>query len=143
MIRVELIQGFDVTKTTMKEKHLNFTQSVILHKCPKCRKGKLFTTGPYKLSKFTDMYEKCECCGQKFELEHSFYYGAMYVSYALQVALFTAVWLAFTILKPDVEYVWRGGAIIAVVILMLPVTLRLSRSLWIHFFVKFDKNKTC
>ena len=60
--------------------------SVLAAKCPKCHKGDFFeTSNPYNLKKFDKMHKKCPECGQDFELETGFYYGAMYVSYGLTV----------------------------------------------------------
>ena len=39
-------------------------------------------------TKFADMHDTCPCCGQIFEPEVGYYYGAMYVSFAFNVAIF-------------------------------------------------------
>lgn len=83
------------------------------------------------------MPEKCSHCGQRFELEPSFYSGAMYVSYGLQVAIFTTVYVALRVLlDPDIDvYMY---SIIAAVIGLFPVTLQLSRAIYLNFFVHYD-----
>lgn len=110
--------------------------------CPKCRKGKLFNHGVYHLRKFGQMNDHCDHCGQPFELEPSFYYGAMYVSYALQVALFITVFVAIQVLYPEAGLEWYIGSVIFFVVVLFPLLFRLSRSIWIHFFVKYDPGKT-
>lgn len=114
--------------------------SILYHKCPRCQEGNLFSAKAYDLRDFTKMPEQCEHCYQRYELEPSFYSGAMYVSYALQVALLTTVYVALLVLfNPSTEvYIYTT---IATTILLLPVTLRLSRSIYINFFVTYDK--TC
>lgn len=64
----------------------------------------------------------------------------MYVSYALQVALLVTVFVAYQILYPDVEAHVMILTVVAIAFLLYPVLVRLSRSIWIHFFVKYDKN---
>lgn len=98
-------------------------------------------TGAFDLTNFYKVKDKCSECGQAFHLEPSFYYGAMYVSYGLQVALFVAVAIAIWVFLPNAGVITYmvGVGIIAVV--LLPINLRLSRSIWIHFFVKYDPSK--
>ncbi len=116
----------------------SFFSSVVRQKCPKCRTGNLFVHGSYNLKKFTEMNEKCGHCSQTFHLEPSFYIGAMYVSYAINVALFVTISIAISILFPGTDLLWYFAAIVTTVLLLYPLLLRLSRSLWIHFFVKYD-----
>ncbi|MFN8334251.1 MAG: DUF983 domain-containing protein [Cyclobacteriaceae bacterium] len=115
----------------------NKLYSIIYQKCPRCQHGDLFEAGAYNLKRFTQMPEKCSHCGQRFELEPAFYSGAMYVSYALQVALFTTVYVALRVLfNPDM-FVYMY-AIIGAIIILFPVTLRLSRTIYLNFFVRYD-----
>ncbi|MEL6559684.1 MAG: DUF983 domain-containing protein [Bacteroidota bacterium] len=117
---------------------LNFVQSALSQKCPRCRKGELFHTSTYNLRGFTKMYDSCSVCKQSYILEPSFFDGAMYVSYALQVALFVTVFVAIQVLHPEAEIGWYIGGVIALVVVLYPIIFRLSRSIWIHFFVRFD-----
>lgn len=87
------------------------------------------------------MPKKCDHCNQAFHLEPSFYYGALYVSYGLQVALFAAVSVAISVLYPDAPTSWYLISVTAVALLLLPIVFRLSRSIWIHIFVKYDESK--
>lgn len=114
-------------------------ESIIQLRCPRCRQGKLFSHKAYNLKHFNKMHEKCSCCGKHYMLEPSFFEGAMYVSYAIQVAIFITVFTAVSILAPErppiILYI---APTISAVVLLAPVTFRLSRSVWIHFFVKYD-----
>ena len=78
------------------------------------------------------------------ELEVGFYYGTGYVSYALTVAISVATFLAFWVIygisiDDNSLYIWLVLNII-VLVLGLPYIMRLSRTLWLSFFVKFDPN---
>jgi uncharacterized protein (DUF983 family) len=114
--------------------------SILYHKCPRCHEGNLFKTRAYDLKHFTEMPTKCEHCHQRYALEPSFYSGAMYVSHALQVALLTTVYVALRVLfHPGTEvYIYST---IAAAVVLLPVTLRLSRSIYINFFVRYQKEQ--
>lgn len=113
--------------------------SILNHKCPRCHEGDLYCSTAYDLKHFSEMPEKCPHCGQRYSLEPSFYTGAMYVSYGLQVALFTAVYIALRVLFNPIAEVYMA-AMIGSAVLLLPVTLRLSRAIYINFFVGYDRN---
>lgn len=121
----------------------NLILSVLGNKCPRCRKGNLFTSrNPYQLKKITEMPEHCPVCGQKTELEVGFYYGTGFVSYGLSV-LFSVIsfilWLVtIGVSVRDNRIFWWMGINIAVTILIQPLLMRLSRSIWIAFFVKYE-----
>ena len=111
--------------------------SIFNHKCPQCHEGRLFVSKAYSKG-FMKMPERCSNCSLRFEQEPSFYSGAMYVSYALQVALFTTVYVALRVLfNPQMEvYLY---ATIAAALLLFPVTLRLSRAIYINFFFSYKR----
>jgi hypothetical protein len=68
-------------------------------------------------------------------------YGAMYVSYALKVALITTVGVALSVLHHTAGLSWYIGGVVVSVLVLFPVVFRLSRAIWIHFFVKYDPQK--
>lgn len=109
--------------------------SILNHKCPRCHEGSLFTSPAYS-KHFTDMPEKCPHCGLRYQPEPSFFTGAMYVSYALQVALLTTVSVALRVLvDPAMEvYIYT---IIGAAVALMPVTLRVSRAIYINFFYRY------
>jgi len=77
----------------------------------------------------------------KFEKEPGFFYGAMYVSYGLTVALWVTVAVAFYVLSEKINpwlFMLTGSLLL---IILLPGIYRLSRSIWIAMFVDYDKEK--
>ncbi len=57
--------------------------SVLRLKCPRCHKGDLFNNkNPYNLKDLDKMPDYCPDCGEDFQREVGFYYGAMMVSHA-------------------------------------------------------------
>jgi len=130
----------------MKKSYLG---SVLAYKCPKCREGNLFKKNNFfRISQLSDTHEKCPHCGEDFQKEPGFYFGAAYVSYALTVALWVAVYVALItfdaigLIQYDFfenPWVFLISGVVTLIVL-LPVVYRLSRSLWISFFVKYDKN---
>jgi hypothetical protein len=125
----------------------NILSSILGNRCPRCREGKLFVSNnAYRLSEITKMHEKCEVCGQPTEIEVAFYVGTGYVSYALIVAYFVSTFVAWKVLIGmtfDLDdnriFYWMFGSI-GLVILLQPIFMRLSRSIWIAMFVSYNKN---
>ena len=87
------------------------------------------------------MEQRCSHCNQVYHLEPSFYYGALYVSYGLQVALFATIAVAISVLFDDAPTSWYLGGVTIAAVVLFPVIYRLSRSIWIHFFVKYEKDQ--
>lgn len=111
---------------------------ILSMRCPRCREGKMFPEHTLYSRQFMKMHDHCPCCGQSFTPEPAYYFGAMFVSYALNAAYFIALWVALYILMDDIpDYLIIGGTI-ALVIGLLPVTFRLSRVLWIYIFVRYE-----
>ena len=117
---------------------MNIVSSVFKYKCPKCRKGDLYKK-PFRFSDPLDMNESCTVCGQKTMPEPGFYYGAMFLSYIATGFLYLfIIGFCIMVLKWSVNQSFL--LLIVFVALTYFKTARLSRSLWIHFIVKYDKN---
>jgi hypothetical protein len=90
------------------------------------------------------MYKECSVCRQPTEIEVGFYYGTSYVSYGLTVGLSLvslAVWgLTIGLSTNDNRFfIWM--IVNAVLLILLqPWLMRVSRSFWISWFVKYDPN---
>ena len=92
------------------------------------------------------MHEHCPVCGQPTEIEVGFYYGTGYVSYALTVALTVATFVAWKVLiglSFDIDdnriFYWLGSNIV-LLFAVQPLVMRLSRSLWMSWFVKYERD---
>jgi uncharacterized protein (DUF983 family) len=114
--------------------------SILTGSCPKCQEESMYVEkNPYKLGKIFDMHDKCGHCGTRYKIEPSFFYGAMYVSYGVSIAFaFAAFTVSYGIFGTTL--VQAFVAIVATLLSFFPIILRLSRNIWINFFVSFDKN---
>ena len=116
----------------------NKMYSVLHNKCPKCHEGDFFVnSGPFKFKNNLKIYEKCSNCNLKYMLEPSFFYGAMYVSYALTVALAIFIFVISYLL--GFGLITSFISIVVALILFLPITMRLSRILYINMFVHYKE----
>jgi hypothetical protein len=88
------------------------------------------------------MPEHCPVCGQPFEIEVGFYYGTGFVSYALAVLVsvisFVAWKLTLGMSLEDNRLFWWLGVNAILLLALQPVLMRLSRAIWIYFFVWYD-----
>ncbi len=114
--------------------------SIFRFKCPKCQSGDFFVSHPYDLSRIGDIQEHCSSCGLKYEKEPGFYYGAMYVAYALGVALFVTLWTSFNLFFPSVTVGFQIFVIVFSTIILSPLLYALSKIIWANMFIPFDKN---
>lgn len=118
--------------------------SILGMKCPNCRRGRMFVNKSiFPLGKMMDMPERCPVCGQKMELEVGFYYGTGYVSYGLSVGLLALMAVLFALTygfdyNDNSVFIFLGISI-AVLILLQPWLMRISRVLYLWIFVKYGK----
>src|SRR5882757_7095042 len=131
--------------TDKKDPIPNYFLSVFKHKCSRCRTGDMFQTKKlYNLKQFMKMNTRCPVCGQVFEIEPGFYFGTSYVSYMLTVALsattFVAWWVIIGLSLNDNRLFWWIGFNTVILLLSQPYLMRLSRSMWLSFFIKYNVN---
>jgi hypothetical protein len=125
-----------------------YIRSILSMKCPRCRRGMMYQNGnPYQklsLSHIFDMPENCPVCKQRFDLEPGFWYGTGYVSYALAVAICVitcGAWWIFIGFSLQNNSIFSWLIFNSVILLMLqPWIMRLSRVIYIRFFVFYDEN---
>ena len=129
----------------MSEKKVarGYLSSTLGCRCPRCREGKLFQN-PVSISMKKNMLMNKECpvCGQPTEIEVGFYYGTSYVSYVIGVALSIASlviwWVIIGLSTEDNRFFFWLGFNSILLIALQPWLMRLSRSFWISWFVKYD-----
>jgi hypothetical protein len=120
-----------------------YLSTVIGCRCPRCREGKLFKNPvSISLKKNMEMYERCPVCDQPTEIEVGFYYGTGYVSYALALVLSGVTFVAWLLLIGfsfgDNRFLYWIILNAVLLIILQPWLMRLSRSLWISWFVSYD-----
>ena len=113
--------------------------SILTGSCPRCQNESMYLDkNPLHFSKILKMNEKCSHCGLKYQIEPSFFYGAMYVSYGLNVALSIAAFIvSYLIFKSSLKVAFI--AILISNVVLFPFVLRWSRNIYINMFVSFDK----
>ena len=133
----------------MRSKKRKTGLAAMIHsQCPRCREGQIFSSPKaYHWKHITSMPNACPVCGEDFLREPGFYFGAAYVSYGLTVALWVAVLVAlmcfdwwgllqFSFFEDVTLFLTTG---ISLLIALLPLIARLSRSMWLQMMTRIDK----
>jgi uncharacterized protein (DUF983 family) len=109
-------------------------------KCPRCRQGDIFAYPVASLTKFNKMNVHCPHCGIRLEPEPGFYQGAMYVGYAFTIAVMVVVGLCLYFFAGDPSEWVYIGAVIGVMLLLVPLNYRFSRIVYLYTFggIKYD-----
>lgn len=110
-------------------------------KCPQCHEGDFFVSKPYDIKNAGKIFDSCSNCGLKYEKEPGFYYGAMYVSYGLQVILFVFFYSLFSLFFPNFSIGWQIVIIILASLIVAPFVYALSKIIWINLFISYGKDK--
>jgi uncharacterized protein (DUF983 family) len=125
--------------------------AIVRNKCPQCREGNIFPEpNSYKFKQTTVIHPNCPVCGEDFQREPGFYFGAAYVSYALTVALWVSVlvalytfdalgWITFGFFSHVTLFLGTG---VTLLVLLLPPLYRLSRSIWLHMMTRRNDGLT-
>lgn len=113
--------------------------SILTGTCPRCQEESMYLDkNPYHLKNIYKMHENCSHCGLHYQIEPSFFYGAMYVSYALTVAIGVAAFVTSKVII-GLNLMQSFITIIVSLIGLMPITARLARNIYINMFVSFDK----
>ena len=88
-------------------------------------------------TKFSVMNKSCSHCDQSFEPEPGYYFGAMFISYSINIAVFITALVVLTLLKPDYSLTLLLSFLGVAAIVFLPFIYRISRSIWIAIFISY------
>lgn len=118
-------------------------KSALALKCPRCGEGEVFESkNPYKPGKMLAMHRTCPNCGVRYEREAGFFYGAMYVSYMINIGLFVAATLAWYLFVEDlIDWRFYIGGYVLITVAIMPLIFRYSRAIWMMWFIKYEPEK--
>ncbi|MEY4216415.1 MAG: hypothetical protein RLZZ68_871 [Bacteroidota bacterium] len=114
--------------------------SILTITCPQCQEGKFMVSAPYRLKTMGQVRDECDRCGLNYKPETGFYFGAMYVSYALGVAVFVTIWASCNWFFDNVSVWTQIGLVGAALVLLTPYLNALSKIIWANFFMNYKKD---
>jgi uncharacterized protein (DUF983 family) len=123
--------------------HLSAFNAALHAKCPKCRRGNMFINNMYGF-RGQKMYDKCPHCGFTFEIEPGYFYVAMFVSYAMNVAEMVTMAVGTSILTGSNSPWLYVGILIGGVCVLSPFNFRYSRVIllyWLTPGIHFDPKR--
>lgn len=109
-------------------------KAILQTKCPRCRRGNMFSYSAFNLTKFDKMPESCPVCGLRYEIEVGFYWGAMYISYGLSVGLILVVGVLLYYLANDPPTWVYLLVVTGVIFISSPFLFRYARVLMLYLF---------
>lgn len=109
--------------------------SITRSKCPHCHEGDIFKSSIFE--GVYNMHQNCPVCGQRYEIEPGFFWGAMYVGYGLSSAyMLTGFAICMLIFKLSMMQSFMI-TIIPGLIIMLYIA-RLARVIWMNIYIGYD-----
>ncbi|HYK76020.1 MAG TPA: DUF983 domain-containing protein [Daejeonella sp.] len=108
-------------------------KSAVEAKCPRCRTGRIFANPMYGF-KGQKMNLRCPHCDLLFEREPGYFYVAMFVSYALNVAELVSLAVATYVFTGNLENPYLYMAVLFIgVFLLSPFNYRYSRVVLLYW----------
>lgn len=105
--------------------------AIVRQRCPRCLRGQVFR-GRIR------MHERCPVCDLRFEREQGYFLGAMYVSYALGLAVLGSL-VILTWWLVGLENPWNLTPSVVIFLLFVPAIFRYSRVIWMHLDRAVDR----
>ena len=101
-------------------------------KCPKCRSGNMFAGAMYSFGT-QKMNTACPHCGFTFEIEPGYFYVAMFVSYAMNVAEMVTVAVATSVLTGSTSPWLYVSLLLGITFVLSPFNFRYSRVILLYW----------
>lgn len=102
-------------------------------KCPRCLEGDVYMGSAFSKS-YKEMYKHCPKCGLKYEYEIGFFWGAMYIGYALNIALSVTLGVATYVLFNNPDTWVYLTIIISSILLTSRFNFRYGRMVLLYIF---------
>jgi uncharacterized protein (DUF983 family) len=123
----------------------NLLVSILQNKCPRCRRGDMYQyKGAFRIKGLMKMNEHCPVCGQPLNMEPGFYYGTNMTSYLLAILISIISFILWILIigvsLQDSRFFWWIGFNAVLLLALQPPIMRISRTVWLTFFVKYSPN---
>lgn len=125
------------------DKKPDIVPAMITGKCPNCRKGHVFINkSVFPLGQMLNMKDHCDVCTNKLQLESNNGQGMNFVFtfilYFINLAWYYPI---FGINMEDNSIFTYLGICTVIIILLMPWTMRLSRLMFMYFFIPYNSNR--
>lgn len=112
-------------------------KKILTNKCPNCGEGHIYSDkNIYFNFSNNKMHKECSECGYKFEKEPGFFFGAMYISYALSIAESVGVFIISQLFFESAFDIKMILWIVFTLIVLSSFNMRIARIIWIYLMQK-------
>lgn len=118
--------------TVTPDKRMPAFKAALHAKCPRCRTGNMFANSMYGF-RGQKMNETCPHCHLTFEREPGYFYVAMFVSYAMNVAEMVTFAVGTYILSGSMNPWIYVTILLSVSLLLSPFNFRYSRVMLLYW----------
>jgi len=116
---------------TERTNSTGYISAIARQRCPQCRRGIVYRRP-------LSMNNLCPVCGMKFDREPGYFSGAIYIGSILSLPVGFGLFYLIAMLFPDL-HLGVVGLLAAIGFLpLVPLTLRLSRVIWIDLGKSFS-----
>ena len=133
----------DKVESNNQYKPISEFSAALKCKCPRCRRGDLFD-GPMYGFKSQTMHKRCSHCHLVYEREPGYFYVAMFVSYAFNVAELVILGVGTYLLTGNLENPWLYLIVLfAGAFIFAPLDYRYSRVVlmyWLSPGLRFNRD---
>jgi len=115
--------------------------SILRFKCPKCGEGDIYLNkSAFPLNSTLKTVSSCRVCGQKIKKEGSenapgINYAVSVIVYVLAIVFYACIW---GITSKDDSFIYAFLFSTAVVVILQPWLMRLSKTIYIYILSKFS-----
>ena len=113
--------------------------SIFFLRCPRCLYGKFFESHPFDFRSLNHVKDRCPSCDLNYKIEPSFYFGSMYISYALGIALAVTIFSINFLFSFALNFIQLFGLITVVLIFFMPWIGAWSKTIWANIFMHYDE----
>jgi uncharacterized protein (DUF983 family) len=118
--------------TTVAKKKWAIWPAFVHSKCPRCRRGDMFANSMYGIHGQL-MLKTCAHCGLTYEIETGYFYVAMLVSYAMNVAEMITLAIALNVLSGSDNPWLYVIVILSFAFILSPFNFRYSRVILLYW----------
>ena len=112
--------------------------SILILKCPRCHQGQFLVAHPYHIHRWNRVKASYDCCGQNYKFEPSFYFGSMYVSFAVWIAVAVTLGGGVLLLGLDWSLMRFFITLCVTLLLLMPYIGAVSKAIWANIFIHYD-----
>ena len=105
-------------------------------KCPVCYRGEFLESRPRLFFKVIRVRGRCSNCQTRLKIEPSYYYGSMYVAYALGVGLMMITTFIYWSLSSSFSVLYCFLWIVGILLVLNAYLNAWSKAIWASFFFK-------